>query len=149
MIRSIRCHCCGRLNRLRENAPHNAAFCPPVDKISRSCSHRYAKLKSYQRKIWNEFLWKKYDRDKKKLESCWGMKNLLEQGKPWLSRGVHAVPHPMDFAKNYDMTSRAKDDYLKWRNSRALQNPKNNRILRDEVILGSKQQFEIGIKTNG
>ncbi len=152
----IRCPWCGKITRLRDNSSHNARFCPPYPKkdFSTSCSGRYIKLKSYQRKSWNNFLIDKYDWDIVKLQLAWKMSKI--QPKPntgkWLIRGDYAVFHPMDLAKQQILTDPALNDYLNWRNSKFLKNPKNNRILKDDLIfskdsiLNKENNYEIQIK---
>ena len=88
----------------------------------------------------------KYGRDIKKIESIWRMKNLIGKKGHWFTRGEYSIAHPMDLAANRKMTIRAKNDYMIWRNSKALKNLKNNRILNDEEIIGSKHEYEINVK---
>ena len=64
----------------------------------------------------------------------------------WLTRGDYAVFHPMDLAKQQILTVPALNDYIKWRNSKSLKNLKNNRILKDDLILNNENNYEIQIK---
>ena len=141
----IRCQWCGKITRLRDTSSHNACFCPPYPQkdFSKSCSSRYTKLKSQQRKLWNELLMEKYNKDIEKLQLAWKMSKI--QPKPnkgkWFTRADYAVFHPMDLAKQQILTDPALIDYLKWRNSKSLKNPKNNRILNDDLIFNTDSRL--------